>query len=70
MIKILVTRRNLFQRINRALKAKGRRLRTHLGKSGFYVVDLKRDRILSVNHDLEKLGKELGVLNPWERVEK
>jgi hypothetical protein len=65
-----VTRRNLFQRINRALKKKGRNLRTHPGKTGtVYVVDLKRSRVLSVNQGLEQLAVQLGVLEDFEQVE-
>ena len=70
-----ITRRTLFQRVNRALAKKCRNLRTHrAGQSGtpgtLFVVDVKRNRVVSVNQDLEQLGDSLGVLEPWERVEK
>jgi hypothetical protein len=67
---VLVTRRNLFQRINRALKKKGRNLRTHPGKTGaVFIVDVKANRVLSVNQDLERVGIQLGVLEDFEEVE-
>lgn len=74
MIKIPVSRRNLFQRINRALAKKGRRLRTHTvrqtGTPGaLFVVDTKRRRVISTQQDLEQLAVQLGVLEDFEEVE-
>ena len=74
MIKIPITRRNLFQRVNRALAKKGRRLRTHTvrqtGTPGaVFVVDVKRRRVISTQQDLEQLGYQLGVLEDFEEVE-
>lgn len=61
------------QRINRALRSKGRLLKkcspashwlNELGE--FYVIDLNRNEVVDTRVDLHRLGVELGVLKPWE----
>lgn len=83
-IRIRITERALFQRINRKLKQDGEKLCTartdsakeQLGR--FYVVETgqharpKRAVSSGVVHtdvDLEKLGRKLGVIQPWEELE-
>jgi len=71
--RIPITARALVQRVRRALAKEGGRLlvnrgRQHLGYGGvYYVVDQNRN-VTTVDVDLETVGKELGVLHPWERV--
>lgn len=70
--QVPVTRRALFQRVNRALAKKGERLRTYragrsLGK--LFIVDVNRARIVREHCDLEEIGRELGALEPFERLD-
>ncbi len=82
--KIKITKRALFQRINRKLKPQGEKLytpRTEAAQEqlGAYcvvatgeVVQPKRTvtpGAVRVHVDLEKLGRELGVIEPWEELE-
>ena len=72
---IPVSERALIGRINRRLRHEGRLLRTARGQAvvssvgRFYVIDINRNWIVWQNIDLEALGRELGVLQPWERME-
>jgi len=83
--RIKITKRALFQRIDRKLKQYGEKLytpRTEAAQQelGAYcvvatgeVVRPKRAAIpgaVRVHVDLEKLGRELGVIQPWEELEK
>jgi hypothetical protein len=74
-ITIPVTYRALFQRVNRALKKQDEQLRTYRGGrwssdlGDLYIVDVNRNAIVRGDVDLEALGKELGVLEPFERFE-
>lgn len=71
-----VTMRALLQRINRKLAPDEivKAARTEAQKEmvgSFYRVDLGSSPAPSVNEkhiDLEKLGRKLGVLQPWERI--
>lgn len=70
-----VTRRALFQRVNRALEKEGRCLRTFRGgsKAGdwlgdLFIVDVKLNVPVEGDCDLEELARELGVLKPFERL--
>jgi len=73
--RVAVSMRALVQRINRHLKEndeimkspRGRRMRWDVGD--FYVIDAKRNFVVSKDVDPEALGRELGVLKPWEKVE-
>ena len=69
-----VTERALVQRINRALRRKGQMLRQSRGERArtdlgdYYVIDLERNVLLLSRVNLEELARELGALQPWERV--
>lgn len=73
--KVPVTTRALIQRINRKLKPEQERLKTLRGDrwrgdlGDYFVVDFFTNRIVAQHVDPEKLGRELGVLQPWERVQ-
>jgi hypothetical protein len=64
----------LIGRINRALakqdevlkKARGGRAIQDLGE--WYVANFNRNYLVSKDVDPESLGRELGVLEPWEKV--
>jgi len=77
-----VTMRALIQRINRRLKrehqdgernletvkaTRSPRARQDLGD--YYLLNLERNLITGTHVDLEKFGRELGVLQRYERVE-
>ena len=70
-----VTERALKQRINRRLEKQGEVLKTLRGDRWY--TDLGRHYILNIDHsfvvaghiDLEKLGRELGAMAPYERLE-
>jgi hypothetical protein len=70
-IKSPVTKRALVQRINRKLAAKGEKLIATRGEiaqselGDFYRVNA-HGAITSKNDEPEKLGRELGVLKPYE----
>jgi ribose 5-phosphate isomerase len=74
--KVPVTERALIQRINRAFKkeneflclktTRGDRWRSDLGN--YYLVDMNRNTIEAQHVDLEKLGRELNVLAPYETL--
>jgi hypothetical protein len=70
-LHVTVTERALMQRINRALP-KGRAVKIARGKKIesrglFYLAE--GGRVLDENVDIEKLGRELGVLRLYERCE-
>lgn len=68
----LVTRKALVRRINNALAAKGHVLkakRNGPNKGSYFVMDTHNDRIVNRRPDLVKLGRELGVMEVWERME-
>jgi hypothetical protein len=68
--KIPVTSRALHQRINRKLKKDGEQLRAYRrGRGGYYVLDLERNFVVHGHVKPEQLGRRVGVLQPWERVE-
>jgi hypothetical protein len=72
--KVPVTKHALVQRINRALKKDGEKLQAARGMQAFldlgdfYTIDVSRNFILEKNVDLEKMGRRLGVLKPFERL--
>ena len=71
--KAPVTERALVQRINRALALRGERLRAGRGRSvddlgDYFVVDVDRRAVVGKDITLEEYGRDLGVLQPWERV--
>ncbi len=75
-IRVTVTERALYQRINRKLKQDRSQLRTarseraeqDLGRH--YIVDTRRNAVRDTRVDLETLGRKLGVLQPWEALER
>jgi hypothetical protein len=72
-----ITRRALVQRIGRALEKKGERLvaNSRPGPApdigNYFTVDIDRKFVVQTHlDDLEALGRKLGILKPYERVEK
>ncbi len=71
-IKCPVTKRALVQRINRKLAVKGEKLIATRGEIAqfelgeFYRVSVAGGTITSKHVEPEKLGRELGVLKPYE----
>jgi hypothetical protein len=69
-----VSTRALYQRINRELAkegmvlkaARGERARSEVGD--YFVLDTGHNTVVVRHVDLEKYGRELGVLAAWERV--
>lgn len=67
-----VSIRGLYQRINRALSNRGELLRATRGESlrrkmgDFYIVSLKTNALVKKSVDIEKVGRKLKVLQPWE----
>jgi hypothetical protein len=69
-----VTLRAVIQRINRKLRAdeqtlkvtRGARWRGDLGD--YYIVNANRNHVVATGVDPVELGRELGVLRPWESV--
>ena len=70
-----VTRRALFQRLSRALAKKSERLIANRRPGpvpdigNYYTVDTKKNSVARTDVDLEEIGRELGVLKPYERLE-
>jgi hypothetical protein len=72
--KMPVSERAIIQRINRKLKpalealkvARSERMRLDVGQ--YYIIDYRMNAILHHDVDPEALGRELGVLKPWEEV--
>ncbi len=75
--RVPVSERALVQRINRTLAKEGRsgevlrktrpgRWATELGE--YYVVDLDANSLLQTGTNVEELGRELGVLKPYEQL--
>lgn len=69
-----VSRRALIQRINRNLSkedkilkaSRGERARQDLGD--YYIIALSGRSVLQKDIDVEKLGRQLGTLKPFERL--
>ena len=72
--RVPVTVRALVQRINRNLAKDGRALhaargeRARLDVGDFYVIDVSVNGVVKTNVDPEAMGREMGVLQAWERV--
>lgn len=71
-----ISERAVFQRLSRTLEKKGKRLKSN-NRPGpapdignYFIVSLERMSVVKTHVDLEKLARELGVLKPYERVEK
>jgi len=69
--KIPISKRALVQRINRHLRKQNEALRGKRGENTgeYYLVDLGRNTVVQDGVPIEKLGRELGVLKPFERLE-
>lgn len=73
-IRLKVTERALYQRINRKLKHEGEQLRTtrssrtELELGRYYCVNVNHNYIAAHHVELEEWGREIGVLHPWEEV--
>ena len=73
--KVRVAERALLQRVNRKLRAEHEMLKRckessrSYGELGdLYCVDMSRNLVTATHVDLEALGRELGVLQPWETL--
>ena len=69
--KIPISKRALVQRLNRHLRKQNEALRGKRGENTgeYYLVDFKRNAVVEDSVAIEKLGRELGVLKPYERLE-
>ena len=69
-----VSSRALIQRINRKLRSDDELLKKARPRSGwnelgdYYVVNFRMNWIAAKDVDIEELGRELGVLQPQERL--
>jgi hypothetical protein len=69
-----VSMRALIARINRKLAGQDERLKASRGARArvdcgdYYIVDIRHNALLGRNVDPEALGRELGVLRPWELI--
>jgi hypothetical protein len=65
-----VSRNALRARVDRALKAqRGHTLIVDRGRDAqFHILDPTKQELAAVNVDLVALGRELGVLQKWERL--
>jgi hypothetical protein len=74
--KAPVSMRAIIQRINRKLTADGEMLRAARGERAqldlgdYFVVDLSRNAVVTPHASPVALARKLGVLKPWERLEK
>ena len=73
--KVPISERALLQRINRRLKPDLQAVKTvrdvgrrRLDYGFFYRVDYRMNAVLDHHLDLEEMGRDLGVLKPWEEV--
>ena len=72
---IPVAKRALLARINRHLATKGQKLfaarseRIRAVVGDFYLIDTDKNLHIDDHIDLEEFGRELGVLQPWEKLE-
>lgn len=70
--KVIVTERALLQRINRRLEPYGKSVKHLRGAaaeaSGEFVV-VEFERVVFDHIDLERYGRDLGVLKPWEALQ-
>jgi hypothetical protein len=80
--KVGITARALLRRINRRLEEHGEVLKKNhphptdrgawriSGVGEFYVIDLEKGRITRRDVDLERLGREVGALAPYESFDR
>jgi hypothetical protein len=69
--KVPITKRALVQRINRHLRNRNEALRGKRGANTgeYYLVDFTRNALIQDGVSIDKLGRELNVLKPYERLE-
>jgi hypothetical protein len=71
-----VTMRALLQRINRKIREGDQVLKVTRGERAwvdygdFYILNSRRNSVTRDHVDPEELGREIGVLRPWEQVVK
>jgi hypothetical protein len=65
-----VGHRALLGRIERKLRRRGQRLRAdrYGGDVRRVLIDVKKRAVVATSVDIEKLARELGVLQPWEKL--
>lgn len=75
MKNIPITTRAVFQRLNRALAKDLRVLkkcressRWHRDLGDYYIIDADRNSIVDTHVDLEKLAKQMKLIQPFEKV--
>jgi len=73
--KVPVTMRSLVQRINRRLVKDDQQLRRPRGDGrarqnlgDYFVIDTRRNFVVTTDADPAALGRGLGCLQPWEQV--
>ena len=73
--KVPVSKVALLARINRKLAGQGERLFARRGRAAdretmgdYYIIDTKKNIPIEFWVDLEDKARELGVLQPWERL--
>jgi hypothetical protein len=74
-ITLTVSKAALMARINRRLAKDGQRLYVNRGVrwnndlGNFYVLNLRPQQVLSSHDNLEDLGRQMEVLQPFEKLE-
>lgn len=72
---VKITQRELVQRINQKIAKniegvkKSRGGESHNETDEYYTIEFDQNKITTTDVDLEKLGKELGVLKDFEELE-
>ena len=68
MTKITVKRATLRRRIERTLAAKGHQIKA-IGAQ-WHVIDIESKIVVATYPTLEAMAQALGLLEPWEQIEK
>lgn len=74
-MKVKISEQTLVQRINRKLAVNVEGLKKSSGEQSqketddYYIIEFNHNKVTTKNVDLEKLGKELGVLKDFEELE-
>lgn len=72
--KVPVSKRALFQRVNRTLKKQGKAIKTTRADrwredlGDHYIIDMSRNVIVAGHIDLEEYGREIGALRDYEEL--
>lgn len=73
--RLKITRRMLYQRINRMLEQHSEDLPAlcdagmENAPTRYRAVEVQRDFLKSQHPELERLGRNIGVIRPWEELE-